>query len=144
MTDKKPYPVAFSETEIKDELTNLSNRIQTYDTRADVIDSLIKDAVRFNLGYSEFQHRENKRLSRKMLWLSIASVLVAIASFCVAWVAYQSGEVNSRWQDQQIRLLSEIRNGIADIKESQTKPIQMKRQKGSKQPAPNKALQPTP
>lgn len=135
----KTYPVSYSDDEIKGEIDRLSRQIQNY-KKTDILDDLIKDAVIFNLGYRELQNRENRRHSNYILVLSLLSAFVAVASLLVAWSAYKSSEANTQWQDQQIRTLGEIRNGIAGLKEAQTKPTQKNRQKL----APNKPLQPMP
>lgn len=139
---QKTYPVSYSDSEIKGEIDSLSRRLQSY-KRTDILDDLIKDAVIFNLGYNELQNRENRRHSNYMLVLAFVSGFVAIASFVVAWLAYKSTEVNTAWQDQQTRALSEIRNGIATLKEGQAKPTQKNKKKETRQAAPNNVVEPT-
>jgi len=73
----RTYPVDYSDQDLRTELRDLSARIAAY-SNAKLLDDLIKDAVRFNLGYSELQNRQVRTYSTWALGIGVASLLVAL------------------------------------------------------------------
>ena len=108
MDKQEIYPVAFSDADLKRQAAELSRRVTGYDPKTGNGEDLIKDSVLFNVAYIELQNRESRRVSKFMVGLTVASVFVALASFVVAWVTYKANDDNTKWQDQQLRVLTDI------------------------------------
>ncbi len=93
------YPVDYSDQDLRTELRDLSARIAAY-SNAKLLDDLIKDAVRFNLGYSELQNRQVKTYSTWALRIGVASLLVALAAFVLG---YAQARASARAADRQVQ-----------------------------------------
>ena len=67
------------------------------------------------LGQAELQNRQNKKVFRLTLFISILSLLV---SFAALFVSYSSMDSSSSWEQSQIELLQELKETMSNLKVS--------------------------
>lgn len=110
MKNQKTYPVDWKDKEIRNELKNISGRIQEYsaETHGELAENLIKDAVRFNFGYAELQNRKSNWVS----WLAIA---ISIMSLGFSVVIYSTQSYSQKIQNNALSILSSIQDSLNDI-----------------------------
>ena len=108
----KIYPVDATEAELRQRAAELSARVLAYSSRGGNAEDLIKDSVLFNITYIELQNRASEKATRQMVWLSWISAFVALASFVVAALAYQSTMAADEWQAEQLKAFKSIAAGI--------------------------------
>ena len=131
MDKQEIYPVAYSDADLKRQAAELSRRVASYDPNTGNGEDLIKDSVLFNVAYIELQNRESRRVSKFMVALAVASTFVALASLVVAWVTYKANDDNTKWQDQQLRVLTDISRTLESAKELQAKAQELARKSSS-------------
>ena len=131
MDKQEIYPVAFSDADLKRQAAELSRRVTGYDPNTGNGEDLIKDSVLFNVAYIELQNRESRRVSKFMVGLTVASVFVALASLVVAWVTYKANDDNTKWQDKQLRVLTDISRTLESANDLQAKALEISRKSSS-------------
>ncbi len=96
---KKKYPRDFSDQELEEEIDkNCSFDLSS--TRAPAA------FTRASLGLAELQRRSASRFGK---WSLRFSILAVILSGFAVYFSYSAGQLDTKWQRDQINLLSKIR-----------------------------------
>ena len=79
----KIFPTSWSDAELRVEIAELSKRVTRYDPRHGNAEDLIKDSFLFNICYAELQSRDLRQYSRRMFYITVVSLFVAIVALVI-------------------------------------------------------------
>ena len=94
MNDQAPqpssYPISSTDDEIRTVIKDLAEKLSTYDPYTGNAENLVKWGFQFFFGYIELQNREMARVTKKILWLTIISTLIAVIGLVIAYFSYKT------------------------------------------------------
>ena len=108
-TINSQYPYGMKDKEIAEAIKEYSAVI--YNSKAD-INSVLRFSPLIQLGQTELQGRQTKRVTTLSIIVSIVSLLIAGSAL---YVSLYSSRVSSRWEGSQINLLKELKTEASNI-----------------------------
>ncbi|HHX8301705.1 TPA: hypothetical protein ACVOZB_004597 [Vibrio diabolicus] len=104
------YPHRLTNREIEQHIREYSEEIVKFRGRNEFTSAYVP---LIQLGQAELQNRQNKKVVRLTLFISILSLVVSLAAL---FVSYSSMDSSNNWEQSQIQLLQELKGTMADLK----------------------------
>ncbi|PNH91943.1 hypothetical protein C1O24_20865 [Vibrio diazotrophicus] len=104
------YPSRLTDRQIEQHIKEYSDEIVKFRGNKNFTSAYVP---LIQLGQAELQNRQNKKVFRLTLFISILSLLV---SFAALFVSYSSMDSSSRWEQSQIELLQELKGTMSNLK----------------------------
>ncbi|HHX8561887.1 TPA: hypothetical protein ACVO3I_004586, partial [Vibrio diabolicus] len=102
------YPSRLTDRQIEQHIKEYSDEIVKFRGNTDFTSAYVP---LIQLGQAELQNRQNKKVFRLTLFISILSLLV---SFAALFVSYSSMDSSSSWEQSQIELLQELKETMSN------------------------------
>ncbi len=106
------YPSRLTDRQIEQHIKEYSDEIVKFRGNINFTSAYVP---LIQLGQAELQNRQNKKVFRLTLFISILSLLV---SFAALFVSYSSMDSSSSWEQSQIELLKELKETMSNSKVS--------------------------
>ncbi|MFA0648277.1 hypothetical protein AB4620_22130, partial [Vibrio cyclitrophicus] len=106
------YPGRLTDRQIEQHIKEYSDEIVQFRGNTNFTSAYVP---LIQLGQAELQNRQNKKVFRLTLFISILSLLV---SFAALFVSYSSMDSSSSWEQSQIELLQELKETMSNPKVS--------------------------
>lgn len=104
------YPHCLTDREIEQHIKDYSDEIFNFRGNNAFTSAYVP---LIQLGQAELQNRQNKKVFRLTLFISILSLLVSLAAL---FVSYLSMDSSSNWEQSQIQLLQELKSTMSDLR----------------------------
>jgi len=132
-TIDRQYPHGMKDNEIENKIKDYSEIIVGSDPN---MDTLLQYSPLIQLGQNELQRRQTKYVTRLSIAGSILSIFISVLAVIVAYTSYVS---STRWENNQISLLSKLKleakfisAGLEKVVSENTKNIQASKNSSEK------------